>query len=252
MTLRTPVSQVKKLKKSKKASPPLGCIPLQSFRPGVQHARDSISLELFELSPEQQSRSQLEVAVRPKYQKQELRGESSPEVNKNHHLRAVTRRPLTTFGVFSCTVLSIASLHLIYFGHLSFNGMDSTSNVSTKNRVFSDNRNYFRSSSSQHVHAKGLPRIICIGNQLDKTTPTFITEVGRRVVLYPAEFSDVTQLYDRKDDDEIEDSVEMKSFPLHETDKDCVPMSPWQTLSFRKLKCKLHRAVNTSSIPSTN
>ena len=231
MTLRTPVSQIKKLKKGTKASPPLGSIRLQSSRPNIQQARDSTSLELFEPSPEQQSRSQLEVAVRPKWQ--ELRGETSPEVNKNRHLRAVTRRPLTTFGVFSCSVLSIASLHLIYFGHLSFDRMDSRSNVSTKNRIVSDNRNYFRSSSSHQLHAKGPPRIICIGNHLDNTTPTFIAEVGRNVVLYPAKFSDVTQLYDRKDDDEIEDSVEMKSFPLHETDKDCVPMSPWQTLSFR-------------------
>ena len=168
--------------------------------------------------------------MKPKYPKQELRGES-PDFNKNRRLRAVAR----PFGVFSCTVLSIASLHLIYFGHLSFDRMDSTSTVSTKNRVVSNKRNYFRSSGSQHIHATGLPRIICIGNNLDNTTTTFIAEVGRTVVLYPAEFSDVTQLYDRKDDDEIADSVEMKSFPLHETDKDCVPMSPWQTLSFRTL-----------------
>lgn len=232
MTIRTPVSQIKKLKKGTKSSPPLGGVPLQSLRPSIQQARDP-TLELFEPSPEQHSRSPLEVAVKPKYPRQELRGESSPETNRNRHIRAVTRRPLTTFGVFSCTVLSIASLHLLYFGHLSFEGMDLTSsNVSNRNVVVSDKHTYFR--SSQNLHVKGPPRVICIGNHLDNTTPTFVAEVGRKVVLYPAEFSDVTQLYDRKDDDEIADSVEMKYFPMHETNEDCVPMSPWQTYSFRK------------------
>ncbi|KAL3762177.1 hypothetical protein ACHAWU_000641 [Discostella pseudostelligera] len=230
MTIRTPVSQIKKLKKGTKSSPPLGGVPLQSLRPSIQQARDP-TLELFEPSPEQHSRSPLEVAVKPKYPRQELRSESSTETNRNRHLRAVTRRPLTTFGVFSCTVLSIASLHLLYFGHLSFEGMDLTSsNVSNKKAVTSDKHNYFR--SNQNVHVKGPPRVICIGNHLDNTTPSFVAEAGRNVVLYPAEFSDVTQLYDRKDDDEIADSVEMKYFPMHETNEDCVPMSPWQTYSF--------------------
>lgn len=232
MTIRTPVSQIKKLKKGTKSSPPLGGVPLQSLRPSIQQARDP-TLELFEPSPEQHSRLPLEVAVKPKYPRHELRSESSPETNRNRHLRAVTRRPLTTFGVFSCTVLSIASLHLLYFGHLSFEGMDLTSsNVSNKKAVTSDKHNYFR--SNQNLHVKGPPRVICIGNHLDNTTPSFVAEAGRNVVLYPAEFSDVTQLYDRKDDDEIADSVEMKYFPMHETNEDCVPMSPWQTYSFRK------------------
>lgn len=231
MTFRTPVSQIKKLKKGAKKSPPLGDIPLQSLRSSIQQARDSSSLQLFEPSPERQTRSPLEVAVRPKYPRQELRGESSPEANRNRRIRAVTRRPLTTFGVVFCLTLSIASVHLLYFGHLSFKGMHLTSsNVSTKNSLIFDKSNYVRTSEN----IKAPPRMIYIGSHLKNKTPIFLPEVGRKVLLYPAEFSDVTQLYDRKDDDEILDSVEMKTFPLHETDEDCIPMSPWQTLSFRK------------------
>ena len=227
MTLRTPVSQIKKLKKGAKASPPLGDIPLQSLCPSIQQARDSTSLQLFEPSPEQH-RSPLEVAVKPKYPRQELRGESSPEINRNRRLRAITRRPFTSFGVLFCVAISIASVHLIYFGHLSFERMHSTSNVSTR----TVEHNFFRSGQTNHVN--GPPRIIFIGNHLNNKTPSFTAEIGRKVVLYPAEFSDVTQLYDRKDDDEIADSMEMNTFPLHETNDECVPMSPWQTLSFRK------------------
>ena len=127
----------------------------------------------------------------------------------------------------------MVSIHLVYFGHLSFEGMHSYIYDSTTNAA-SGKLNSFRSNHKDAVKEGLRPRVIYIGDDLFNKTPPYLQNAGRIVVPYPAEFSDVTQVYDRKDDEEISDSVEMKFFPMHETDADCVPMSPWQTLSFRK------------------
>lgn len=53
----------------------------------------------------------------------------------------------------------------------------------------------------------------------------------RRIDMYPAEYSDVTQTYPVADsaDPPASESMEMRKFPTHEFDEDCVPMASWQT-----------------------
>lgn len=52
---------------------------------------------------------------------------------------------------------------------------------------------------------------------------------------FPAEQTDVTQLYSTANSNDIRlGTMERKFFPEHETDKKCVPMSEWQFMSFRK------------------
>ena len=52
---------------------------------------------------------------------------------------------------------------------------------------------------------------------------------------YPTEQTDVTQLYGTASSNDVRlQSMEMKFFPEHETNKNCVPMSKWQLMSFRK------------------
>lgn len=51
---------------------------------------------------------------------------------------------------------------------------------------------------------------------------------------YPAEETDVTQLYSVANSNDLRlETMEMKIFPEHETNEDCIPMSKWQFMSFR-------------------
>lgn len=52
---------------------------------------------------------------------------------------------------------------------------------------------------------------------------------------YPSEQTDATQFYDSTSSNDVRlKTMERKIFPHHETDRNCVPMSQWQFLSFRK------------------
>lgn len=94
------------------------------------------------------------------------------------------------------------------------------------------------------------PRIIYLGESSSSpysTPPTtdknseeknqnalFHLKLGRTISLYPAEYTDMTQLYpviDSSDEALLYDGYEMefRTFPHHESDPDCVPMSEWQT-----------------------
>jgi len=101
--------------KSKVSPPPPEDVPLQYSRPNMQQVRDV--LEAFELSPENQSRP-LDVAVRPKYPRQELRVEVEP--NEKHHVveqkqHRATRRFV---GALVSVVLTAASMHLLIINHV--------------------------------------------------------------------------------------------------------------------------------------
>ena len=83
----------------------------------------------------------------------------------------------------------------------------------------------------RHIH----PRVSFIRS--DRSTPSLsLSSRHRSVRVYEAEFTDVTQLYSIKssDDTAVSSSIERKYFPDHEVNHDCIPMSDWQTLSFRE------------------
>lgn len=197
-------------------------------------------LELFEATPITPSpekfrysdvESPLEVAVRPK---------RYPMDGGLLETAATTQRPLTMFGLFSFVVLAVASLHLINFGNHSFQGMFAMSGRSGKNIFLSDKASFLRNSHRGLVVVQ--PRTFFMGEGAENDGPSFQPTIGRRVVLYAADdFSDVTQLYGIKssDDEAIAGSIERKFFPMHETNADCVPMSTWQTQSFREYKINM-------------
>ena len=198
--------------KSKVSPPPPEDVPLQYSRPNMQQVRDV--LEAFELSPENQSRP-LDVAVRPKYPRQELRVEVEP--NEKHHVveqkqHRATRRFV---GALVSVVLTAASMHLLIINHV-FEG-----------ELLSKQTTYLRGKLRSLFKAN--PRTFFLEDHFQPVQ-------GRHIVQYPAEFSDATQLYGTKDSDDaaIMESMERKFFPEHETNKDCVPMSESQTSNFRK------------------
>ncbi len=198
--------------KRKVSPPPPEDVPLQYSRPNMQQVRDV--LEAFELSPENQSRP-LDVAVRPKYPRQELRVEVEP--NEKHHVveqkqHRATRRFV---GALVSVVLTAASMHLLIINHV-FEG-----------ELLSKQTTYLRGKLRSLF--KAYPRTFFLEDH-------FQPAKGRKIVQYPAEFSDATQLYGTKDSDDaaIMESMERKFFPEHETNKDCVPMSESQTSNFRK------------------
>lgn len=219
MRLRTPVSQIKKSSKSWTISPPTAKgIPLQECRPNIQRGG---SLELFEPSPEQlrysgANRSPFDAAVKPKHPIQQLRNAELTKSRRSEH-----KCSLASLGLSSLLVLSVASLHLINFGNHSFN------------KVLSD-KTAFATFSRGIAPRK--PRVFFMGESADFNAPRF-PPTKRTLVLYSSDedsFTDVTQLYDRKDsnDEAIKGSMERKFFPMHETNKDCIPRSSWQSQSF--------------------
>ena len=198
--------------KSKVSPPPPEDVPLQYSRPNMQQVRDVLAA--FELSTENQSRP-LDVAVRPKYPRQELRVEVEP--NEKHHVveqkqHRATRRFV---GALVSVVLTAASMHLLIINHV-FEG-----------ELLSKQTNYLRGKLRSLFKAN--PRTFFLEDHFQPVQ-------GRHIVQYPAEFSDATQLYGTKDSDDaaIMESMERKFFPEHETNKDCVPMSESQTSNFRK------------------
>ena len=174
----------------------------------------------------------------PKYPSQVLsakKNDSKPisrlDPSKN---AAVTQRPPTTFRLFSFMVLAVASMHLFNLGNHSF----ATHSGHTSKGIFLDKNSYLRASRYHRGLMKGVkPRTFFMGDSVETDSPSFRPVIGRKVRIYPTEFSDVTQLYDQKgsDDGGIEGTMERKFFPSHETrGSECIPMSPWQRMSFRK------------------
>jgi hypothetical protein len=69
------------------------------------------------------------------------------------------------------------------------------------------------------------------------SSPYHLHQIKHRTMLdeYPAEHTDVTQVYDVTSSNDVRlKTMERKFFPEHETNKNCIPMSDWQLLSFRK------------------
>lgn len=69
------------------------------------------------------------------------------------------------------------------------------------------------------------------------SSPYLHHQMKHRKVLdpYPAEQTDVTQLYDTTNSNDVRlERMERKFFPEHETNANCVPVSDWQFMSFRK------------------
>eukprot|EP00956_Cyclotella_meneghiniana_P043778 scaffold286965_cov93-Cyclotella_meneghiniana.AAC.3 len=61
------------------------------------------------------------------------------------------------------------------------------------------------------------------------------TEQRKTVNVYPAEQTDETQLYGTTSSNDVRvQGMEKRFFPMHETNKNCIPMSEWQYMTFRK------------------
>jgi hypothetical protein len=80
-------------------------------------------------------------------------------------------------------------------------------------------------------------RVLYLGNSYSLITPPYLNYQNRQrkvMDLYPPEFTDVTQLYSStsSNDVRLQQTMERKFFPEHETDPYCIPMSEWQSNSF--------------------
>ncbi|KAL7545541.1 hypothetical protein ACHAWF_008891 [Thalassiosira exigua] len=234
MRFRTPVNTSKASTKHWKTSPPPvdKSFPLQYCRPyvSVQQARRPAP-ELFEPFPvhlrfDEDHHSPLRLVDKPKYPRADLLNGHGAQIRGGY------QRRLTLFGLFSLLILGVASMHLIYFGNRSFQGIRSNTGTGGRNAFFSDKASFF--STRRRNLVQGKPRIAFMDRSADHDSSLYQAASGRKVALYPAEFSDVTQLYSLKssDDSAIDGTMELKFFPTHETDENCVPMSPWQMESF--------------------
>ena len=249
MRFRTPVSSTKKSDKG--WSPPSLSkgIPIQQYRPNIQQARGEPILEVFPPTPEQprynvrNDMSPFILTNMPKYPSQELQDCGSTKKNgsklishpgSSKNALVVTQRPSATFRLFSFMVLTVASLHLVNLGNHNFAKHPSH----TSKGAILDKKSYLMASRYHRGLMKGVkPRTFFMGDRVENDPPSFRPVIGRQVRIYPTEFSDVTQLYDQKgsDDKAIEGTMERKFFPMHETrGSECIPMSPWQKMSFRE------------------
>ena len=224
-----------------KASPPDGLtIPMQQYRPNnmnIQQARGG-DLQSYTPSPEQFTgeRPPYDLAAVPNYPSQELLEPTYAELKKKVNDSYQDGKPLaltltTKFGFFTFMVIIFFGIHLVRFANRMRN---------QESNYVPDNITFLRDNSHRTLLATSRgtkSSIFFMGDRLEHASPSFAPVLGRKLVMYPSEYSDVTQLYDKKSssDTKISDTMEMKFFPLHETKgDDCVPMSPWQTMSFRK------------------
>jgi len=214
-------------------------LPIQQSRFPVQQRRQQDEeLNLFDLdTPEKQpryngstSQSHLNLVEMPKYPSQQLRDrpQTSQQVNNNSR-----KRP--PFGLFSFVVLVVASLQLINLGNHS---LGDSSHARIRRRTTNVSR-----------YPRGQPQTFYMD------ALSFEPVLGRKVIDYnKSEVTDVTQLYDKRssDDEALKDTMEMKYFPRHETRGDaCVPMSPWQSMSFPTCN-NLHEMGLVSSLEDTS
>jgi len=211
--------------------------PLQQL-PVQQRRQQDGELDLFDLdTPEKQPRyngstSQSHLNL---VESQELRvtKTSYQQVNNNS---SSFQRPFSSFGLFSFVVLAVASLHLVNLGNHNHSLVDTTQIRRRTTNV-----------SSYH---RGQPQTFFM-----EDVQSFEPVLGRKVINdNKSEVTDATQLYDKKssNDASIKDTMEMKYFPLHETRGDaCVPMSPWQSMSFPTCN-NLHEMGLVSSLEDTS
>jgi len=99
-----------------------------------------------------------------------------------------------------------------------------------------------------------MDRVILINKALSATRRPFGYKHKRQVELYPADYSDATQTYPVTDSNDVDSQddyqMEMRLFPQHESDPDCVPMSDWQT-TYHPTCSTLHEADFSAAIESS-
>ena len=217
----------------KASPPPVAAGALPSVR--LQQARRP-SPELFEASPMPPAPE-----GRPDYSDQRPRRlldvyppEPGPTLRaKANAGSAALWRLSCTFPLCSFALLAVASLSLSILGHRRVEGAPSLSGGNDEHLFPFDAAPLLRRRG--HPDPRRPPRTFFMGPHPHRASPPLRpTPGGRQLTLYPADFSDVTQLYDAKgsDDAAIAGSMERRFFPRHETNADCVPASAWQTQSF--------------------
>ena len=206
--------------------------------PVQQRRHQDGELNLFDLdTPEKQPRYNFNHGM-PKYPSQELNVTHKSCQQVNNKSSSPRKPPFTSFGVFSFVVLAVASLHLINLGNHS---LDTTQHVR-------------RRTTTVNSHPRN-PQTFFMGDNVFKDAVSFEPVLGRKLINYnKSEVIDVTQLYDKRssDDAAIKDTMEMKYFPRHETKGNtCVPMSPWQSMSFPTCN-NVHEMGLVSSLEDTS
>ncbi len=205
-------------------------LPVQNyhFDMPIQQARRQTDLELFEPSPRnvsQAKRALSKLNIKPQHFKN--------STIDSHFVATHTTFMAVTLA-FSLLFSTAVTLNMIT--HHKF----SVSRDLEQSFSYSGNLLFLRggNSPSNRIH----PRIFFTGEDarfgvFEGIGLAFETIPGREIKIFPAEFTDVTQLYSIKDseDFEVASTMERRSFPDHETDKDCSPMSNWQLKSFREL-----------------
>ena len=217
-------------------SPPIqsGTLPLRADggaspaapTPRVQQARNAGGLKVFVPSPPSHRRLDFDAA--------------SPALSRlGASPRSRSPRRVSPFGLFASLVLAVASLHLIRFGNryavlaAGRRGASSVSSPSPADFFLLRGGRRGRGLAAAFAPPPAHPRVYLMHHG-GAAPPAG----GRRVEVLAAEQTDVTQLYDRtsSNDVKVSSSMERRHFPEHETNPECVPMSPWQVESFRKCK----------------
>lgn len=204
--------------------------PLQCchFDIPIQHARRQTDLELFGPSPRNVSRAKLPLRslnIRPNYSKN--------STIDSHHAATQNTFMAATLA-FSLLFSTAVTLNMITHHKFSVSRDLETSFWYSESMVFLRGGD---SSMYKRIH----PRIVFTGGDarmsvFEGVGLAFETTPGREIQVFPSEFTDVTQLYSIKDseDFEVASTMERRSFPNHETNEDCSPVSTWQMKSFRE------------------
>ena len=90
-------------------------------------------------------------------------------------------------------------------------------------------------------------RVIAVDKTLTCTEQNSeLPKMNRKVQLFPSEYSDATQTYPETESNDISDDskMEMKVFPKHESQEECVPMAEWQSTFYPT--CSMFHEIDMS------
>lgn len=238
LQLHPPPKEGKKLWKI--SPPPKQPIPVQycrSYAGTTQQAGNPPELELFEPSPRFYGRRQTTSSFPVRrsrcsidVEKKTTNDAQSREV-QNQRTKSRYNRRISSAASFSILALTVALLNLINMSARNFSRWTNDRRTNSITLTYISNSFSGNQKAIRHIH----PRVSFIRS--DRSTPSLsLSSRHRSVRVYEAEFTDVTQLYSIKssDDTAVSSSIERKYFPDHEVNHDCIPMSDWQTLSFRE------------------
>lgn len=213
-----------KVKKAWKVSPPTHSehLPMiYTSKPSLIRQVSDEDLELIESSPKY-LKSRLERSTM--LHSNERRPFSHGDVVSQQTIKMPRRGAELLIVIAAAAVLNL--LRFVYYPYPSNQWPHDTNSIlrrtppKTNSRMLHLDNNYNIRNDSSYYHP---------------------TKSRQMVDVYPAEQTDETQLYSITSSNDVRvQGMEKKFFPMHETNENCIPMSEWQYMTFRKLLCPLY------------